>query len=190
MSRNNKPLVLIDVDDSIIDLVTPWLDGYNNEFNDTLTIEDITDWDITKFVKKECGNYIYNFLNQGIYSRTRLFRGVKEGLEYLRSFADVKFATTSTEFTMGAKFALLKRNGIVENVKDYIEIGDKSILRCDYIIDDNFDNIMSQNNHGTIAILFDRPWNRKFGYKNRAMDWADLIEKMKGKFYEPIETVE
>lgn len=60
-SMNNK-IFAVDVDDVCLDLNSVWLEDYNQVYNDNLKTEDITDWIITKFVKPECGNKIFDLL--------------------------------------------------------------------------------------------------------------------------------
>ena len=38
--------VAVDVDDTCVVLVGTWLDRYNQDYNDNLKPEDITDWNI------------------------------------------------------------------------------------------------------------------------------------------------
>ena len=52
-------IVAVDIDDVIISLVPTWLHLYNKDYKDNLSKNDITDWQIDKFVKPECGINIY-----------------------------------------------------------------------------------------------------------------------------------
>ena len=54
-------IVAVDIDDVIISLVPTWLHLYNKDYKDNLSKNDITDWQIDKFVKPECGINIYNY---------------------------------------------------------------------------------------------------------------------------------
>jgi len=61
-------IIAVDVDGVIVDLVTPWLRRYNLDYNDDLTPESIQDWEVDKFVKIECGERIYKYIeNPDIY---------------------------------------------------------------------------------------------------------------------------
>jgi len=46
-------VIAVDVDDTVADLVTPWLARYNRDFDDTLEKESITSWDIARGFQQE-----------------------------------------------------------------------------------------------------------------------------------------
>lgn len=56
--------LLLDMDSVLVQLMPYWLRLYNAEYNDNLTMDKITAWDMARFVKPECGNKIYEYLNQ------------------------------------------------------------------------------------------------------------------------------
>ena len=53
--------IILDVDDVVLNLVPNWLKLYNRDFNDNLTKEQITEWNITKFIKPEAKYSIYQY---------------------------------------------------------------------------------------------------------------------------------
>jgi 5'(3')-deoxyribonucleotidase len=73
----------------------------------------------------------------------------------------------------GRKFEWLNRNGFEVEDKDYIEVNDKSLVRGDYIIDDNFDNVRGFKQ---VGILYTQPWNKNERYYQRVSTWKELYE--------------
>ena len=49
----------IDLDQVLNNLNKKWFHAYNKKYNDNITIESVTAWDMLKFVKPECGTDIY-----------------------------------------------------------------------------------------------------------------------------------
>ena len=53
---NYRGTILFDMDDVLAKFDQFLLDLYNKKYNDNLTPADMHDWDMSKYVKKECGN--------------------------------------------------------------------------------------------------------------------------------------
>lgn len=49
------------MDEVINNLVEKILVEYNKQYNDSLTLNDITDWEVKKFIKPECENIFTEF---------------------------------------------------------------------------------------------------------------------------------
>lgn len=89
--------ILVDLDEITADLIGEWVRLYNEEWNDCLTREQITDWEIHKFVKPECGKKIYQILHRpGLFESLPPHKGAIKGIgELLGHGHTVKFATSS-----------------------------------------------------------------------------------------------
>jgi 5'-nucleotidase len=133
-------LVAVDVDDTVADLLTAWLRRYNNDFHDWLRPEDITEWDITKFVKTDCGVSIYKYLEDpDIYNDVTPIEGAIQGVKLLRAAGHrVIFVTAGGE---ASKFEWLLKYEFLDNRKDYVRCVDKSLIRADVLIDDGPHNL-------------------------------------------------
>jgi 5'(3')-deoxyribonucleotidase len=174
-----EQLVLFqDVDDVSAKLAPVWLGLYNKDYDDNLTENDITDWNIHNFVKPECGLHIYDYLRDPhIYDNVKPTPGALEGTNALREMGfRVLFATSCPVEVAGRKFIWLRDWGFIKKERDYIEIRDKSLLRGDFMIDDNYDNV-----HGFVGcgFLMEAPWNIKYEWAYRADNWEDVINKLK-----------
>jgi len=137
--------IILDIDDTIAHSLSEWLRIYNFKYNDNLTTQDITDWDITKFVK--CGNDIFNILEKpDFYKNILPIDGSVQFVNYLKSLGHrVIFVTTPYGKSAGKKLEWLCKHGFLPSKskfhKDYVECNDKSLILADYIIDDKTSTI-------------------------------------------------
>ena len=179
-------MIFVDVDDVVADLCSEWVRLYNHEYGDTLRREDITDWNITKFVKPECGNNIFNYLrNHDLYKGVLPIDGASEGVMQLRDLGyRVVFATSCNLKMAGQKLQWLDDYGFLSMdkqgvCKDYIEISDKHLLLGDTLIDDYHHNLNGFNGR---RILFKASHNLDVSHSDftfsRAADWDEVVKKM------------
>ena len=169
----------VDIDDVVINLMDQWLFEYNCDYEDNLTRNNILEWDVSKFVKSECGKKIYDYIeNPAIYDYCEPVKDSYEGIQFLRTLGRVVFITNPTIGCAGRKYVWLKENGYIDDMKDYIEAKDKSLINYDYLIDDNFNNI---NLSSKPNVLFTQTWNMQYYYPIRMRSWREFIDKKKGK---------
>jgi 5'(3')-deoxyribonucleotidase len=169
--------IIIDIDDTLGDLLTPSLDDYFRDYHHRLTRDDITEWDITNFVVPECNEKFFDyFKNPEIYDRVEPIMGAQWGVEELRKRGhELLFVTAAVH---PGKGPWLIKWGFVEeswDIPEYACIRNKSLIQADIIIDDRPDTVDSFPGYG---ILFDRPHNRHYepsDSKSRAISWEDII---------------
>lgn len=169
-----KKIIAFDIDDVILNLVPHWIGKYNIDFNDNVKVDDILDWDISKYVR--CGKDIYNYLLPSLYENIPLVEGSILGVGEIRKLARVIFVTSNAGNCSGIKFHTLNKYGFDVNKKDYFECEDKSLIASDYLIDDNDSNV--QNAYGQ-GILFTRPWNRSSLSTPRVGNWFEICRYMR-----------
>lgn len=153
-----RKILAIDVDGVVADLHTTWLNMYNKDWNDNLQTEDIVDWNIHQFTKKECGMLMYDYIeNPFIYDYVNPIEGSFKYIPLLREKYRIIFATSSTIGTMGKKYIWLKKHNFIENLDDYTELKDKSLIRANALLDDYHVNLYSFLGK---KYLFDSNWNK------------------------------
>lgn len=168
--------IAIDVDDVTADLVSAWLDRYNLDHNDSLSEKDIKTWDIGSHTK--IGDKMYEYLTPDLYDLISPIFNSLWGIGKLREMGNkVIFVTSFLPSLAGRKYHWLKFYGFLESQKDYIEAKDKSLIRCDYLIDDSPDNII--NSYG-IPIVFTREWNKQLWTYDRVDNWVDIVSYFSG----------
>jgi len=174
--------IAVDVDGTIAALHDVWYYRYNNDYNDNLSTEKVTDWDLHKFVKPECGKKIYDYLKDpSLYDKVEPIETAYEVIQDLELDGHrVIYPTTTPIEASGAKYRWLKKHGFLHSDNDYIEISDKSLLNAEFLVDDAIHNIKSFKNLG---IIYRQPWNISFSYPNEAHDWVDFSNKWFDKKY-------
>lgn len=169
--------IFVDVDAVVIDIHSAWLSLYNQDYDDSLSVDQITDWDMTKFVKPECGKDIYKYLPmESLYDTALAVDGAISSIHWLRQHDyDVRFLTSGVQ---PAKIMWLGNRGLLISEHflfspDVIVAHDKSIVKGDILIDDNLKNC--ENFQGK-SILFAQPWNNVVSPFFRADGWPDVIQ--------------
>lgn len=169
--------VLCDVDGVVADLHKEWLRRYNEDYNDTLTMDMITDWEITKFVKPECGSKIFDYWkDQTFYAWVDPIPGAVNGVEVLRSRGHrVVFVTSCADGTVDQKVNWLRAQKLITNKygpgPDFVAASDKGLIRGDVLIDDHLRNLEAAPELDTI--LFDQPWNAHADSERH--DWEGIL---------------
>lgn len=176
MKKDNRKTIAIDVDDVVIELAKRWLEIYNRQWDDNLGCENITSWNIVKYVKPECGNKIYDILkHKNLYDGIEFVDGAYEGVLRIKEYGHrVVYATAGNN---PMKEQLLVDNGFMEDRHDYIYAPDKSLVNADVLFDDGYHNVKV---FGGIGYLFSRPWNKEFlSWTPRVGGWDEFIRSLK-----------
>lgn len=177
-----EKIAIVDVDGVCADLLPAWLAWYNRDYRDTLQCEDITDWDLMKFVKPECGKDIFKYLDYPeLYDDVEPIHGSIEGVKCLRGLGyKVVFATSSSQAHAGRKLTWLQEHGFItdEHMRYsfcdfYAEITDKSLLRGDIMIDDGLHNIEKFQG---LPILFRCSQNASANWPVGFSTWAEIFQ--------------
>ena len=169
-----RATIAIDIDGVVADTHLAWYAQYNKDYHDTLTPDMVTEWDLHKFVKPECGTKIYEYLTPKLYKKVQPNPDALDYVKFARILHRIIFVT-SVYHEAGAKFDWLKRFGFFDGVdkpaKDYIECNDKSLITADMLIDDgphNFEGFKG------FPLLFNQPWNKNNKGWARAMNFDEV----------------
>lgn len=157
--------ILVDVDDTVLDLMSEWLRRYNRDWNDNVQKSDVLSWELHKYLKPECGRDIYNYLNdKDLYFSVKPIEGALEGCQRIRDlgyrivFVTAFFNTPKVEAMHD--YGFLKEypynDGRWNTCCDMVMANDKTLIKGDCIIDDKVDNIEKFGS----GYLFDQPWNK------------------------------
>lgn len=174
-----KNIIALDIDDVVADLLPEWLRRYNHDFDDNLAPEDITEWDLTKFIKKECGSRIFEYLDDAnLYDNVLPVDGAISSISKLKSLPHTRVIFVTARDVADAKFSWLKTWGLAESRNDYVVCQDKGLILADYLVDDKPENIMRFSGFG---ILFSSNHNRRFNdelgkFWIRKTGWEEVVE--------------
>lgn len=163
---DNKPIVALDMDDTLYEFVIPLLNKYNLRYDDWVSYDDINNWDIHQFLKPECKNIFSEFATEGFFEELFIPTSIVGWLSALNMISHIRFVTAGHSETIPWRAALLRRELDFFEDSMLVKLTDKSILISDYFVDDNEATcrqvrIMIPN----VKILqISRPWNGSNGY--------------------------
>lgn len=156
--------IALDVDEIILSLIDTWISIYNLEYDDNLQRNQITDWDISKFVKPEAKFTIFQYINEpDVFYASKNVEGAHEGVQELRAM-NFKIVYATANNPQNCKFNILKERGFMLDKSEFMEVYDKSLIYADILLDDRFTNCMSFRN---TSFLYSAPWNERFYHPNR-----------------------
>jgi 5'(3')-deoxyribonucleotidase len=174
-------ILLIDLDSTVADLLTPWLAAYNKEYDDNLTVDKITTFNMHEFVKPECNNRIYHYLTPDLFSSLEPLPGVLDAIEKLESNDhEIIFVTAAPFGTVDAKISWVRRWFPSVNKKNVITAHKKYLIKGDVLIDDSPENLINYKNHWpeSITATIAYPYNREAIAHTDiyAEDWQDTAK--------------
>lgn len=153
-----------DIDGIVADLHTPWLGMYNREWNDSLTIENLTTFEIEQVVKKDCGRDIYKYLTPALYESLRPIVGAAEAIRHLRKRGhNVKAVTSSAADpdTASAKLKWIKKTIGVGRHEVFV-CHEKERIPADVFLEDSPHNLKKYKvrNPNAVTMTIEYPYNK------------------------------
>ena len=170
--------ILIDLDDTLNNLIECWLWLYNEKYNDNLQPHDITAWEINNFVKPEAVDGIFKLLETpNLFSE--LVQPKPDSIkttQILSKFYDLYIVTACTyPQNIVEKFKWLETYFPHISTDNIITAKDKSLIVGDYMIDDHIGNLITSKCDN--KILFLAPHNMINNVENiiRVASWDDIL---------------
>ena len=165
--------IAIDMDDVLADLVPKWLSVYNKEWDDNLVKEDLLEWDITKFVKPECRDKVYEIImRDGFYADLDIISGAQEGVNALQEMGyNICIASASPKPAYTDKHNWIKKHFPTINTDNIIFTKNKSLVKADLLLDDGIHNLESFTG---FKVLFATPWNQTEERFIRVSGWGEF----------------
>ena len=152
----SKITIGIDIDETINSQITEILKLYNKKYKDNLSIDNITDYNIHKFVKPECKNIFKEFCNDKFFKSLIMTQETIEALTELNNNYKIYFVTSAHPKTLKVRDKWLSKYLSWYTTKQLIVCRKKSLLNLNYLVDDCYDNLI----HGTYRkILITKKWN-------------------------------
>lgn len=168
--------LLIDMDSVICDLMSEWHKRYNQDYNDDLSFKRLKCWSTEKYVKPECGNQIYQYLNQpGLFECLLPYPHAIEVLERLHKSYDILIVTSSPTY------AFTEKEKWVENYLPFIGRRNiifshrKDMICGDLLFDDAPHNLEAFQATGRKAVAMDYPYNQSVNV-DRVNNWLEFEE--------------
>ncbi len=174
MSLSGRKIIAVDMDEVIADALREHLLRYNREFGETLCIEDLHGrwiWDLVPVERqKRLEEYIRS---EDFFAGLEVMPESQRVLQALQNQYDVFIASAAMEVptSFNAKFEWLAKHFPFIPTSHIVFCGDKSILRADFLIDDNPRQLNIFRGEG---ILFSSPANAFVTGFRRVDDWLDV----------------
>lgn len=173
-------VICFDVDGVLNDLVEKTLVVFNRRYNRTLTVDDITTYNFAECLPQEDAKKIVElFKEKTIWDSLSPTAGSQKTIKsLLKAGHQIYFATATDPVNFAWKVEWLNKNYPVIPTENIIRIADKSLLKCDVLVDDCLDNLT-----GILCdrICIDHPWNRSsskdFAYNiYRVYDFVNIVD--------------
>ena len=167
----------VDVDEVLRTLLPRMVKLYNKHFNDNMKVDDVFDYNVElcfPTIKMKTGisakEWFFTLHGKELFRDAPAIKGAKEALEILREYGDVIIITRQFG-RKNKQYALewLDKHGIPYDGICFVD--DKSVVNCDYLIDDNVDNFKRANVLG--AVLITAPYNKSKASLNQIHSICD-----------------
>jgi 5'(3')-deoxyribonucleotidase len=174
---SERRTICVDMDEVIADALGEHLLRYNREFSERLTRDDLRGQWIWDFVPPERQQALADYvMSEDFFAVLRVMPHAQRVLQRLQGHYEIYIATAAMEVpsSFNAKFHWLKQHFPFIPASHIVFCGNKSILRGDYLIDDNPRQLRLFRGEG---ILFASPANVNVTGFRRVRDWLD-VEQM------------
>ena len=153
-------IVLLDMDDVLDDLLPAWVNWLNEKHGQSVSVEDITQWDMPAAYPELTGEQVYAPLETEEFWKTvppkeGAVEGVRklldEGFEvYVVTSSSYKTLKYKTEHVLLKYFPMLTWKNVIVTDR-------KQLIRGDILVDDGIHNLIEGE---YLRVLMDAPHNR------------------------------
>lgn len=176
--------VLIDIDDTLIDLLPAWVDWLNNKYGTSVKVDDIDDWAIANFFPEIPKKEVFAPLGDMLFwSTVKPKNGAEIYLEKLiKEGFDLHLCSATHYETIKPKYCLVIKKYFPYFPWDRVIItSHKDMIKGDVLIDDGAHNLETFEG---VQVVFDAPHNQ--GYENshydtyRVKSWKEIYSLLNG----------
>lgn len=176
----NDKTILIDMDDTIEDLLPAWVEYLNNKYGTSVDYREIDSWDVCSYFPTIEDEDVYNALkDEALWDAVKPKEGAAEYIEKLiQEGFNIYLCTTSNKDTIKVKFdCVIKRYFPFITWDKVIVIDDKSMIKADCLVDDGLHNLIFGDYE---KILFTAGHNKNIDPKayglHRAFNWGEVYQ--------------
>lgn len=188
MLECKNPIIGVDLDDVLWDLMSTWISRYNDMVDDNLTVEDIKSWDVAQYIKRGTEG-ILNYIPQqnDFWEDVEPIPDSKEYLQQLIKDGYLIYVVTASSHT-NLKEKMSRFYSLFPFIEEehVVIIHRKQMMDLDMLIDDKPGNLEDAN---YLKVLFDRPHNRSIDENKisavRLKTWSEIYKYIKQEL--PIE---
>lgn len=185
----NKFTVVTDIDNCCNNLIERLFEMYNERYSTNYTINDLTSYNLSDCFTMQTAQKMQDmFLEKELWDSLKPTEESEWALQAFINNGYKVYAATGTHHTnFPWKTEWFKKWYPFFNEKNIICIHDKSLLKCDVLIEDCYSNLTKSMCE---RILIDRPWNqidKDYIYGiNRAYNWEEVV-RFVNKIYKETE---
>jgi len=168
--------ICIDMDEVIADTLSEHLRRYNQEFDESITPDDLAGkglWEVTPHDRQL---QLRAFLDaEDFFEDLPLMPDAQDVLKSLTARFEIFIATSAMTVpnSLGPKYRWLQRHFSFIPPTNYVFCGNKNILLADYLIDDLPRNLAHFRGHG---LLYSAPHNKNVTGFTRVDDWQQVAD--------------
>lgn len=143
------------MDGIVVNLTKKWLNMYNKDHDDNLTIDDLKEWELSKSVKKgaKINDYLYT---PNFFLDVDPIDGALQGLKALQDAGHHVVILSAPSWpgnSASDKISWMRKHAPFINKRDIILGHNKFLVRGDVLIDDSPTNIQSYRAHWPSATI-------------------------------------
>lgn len=175
-------IIAVDFDNVLNNLTEKTIELYNSNSGKNIQMSDITSYNFYDCIDKDdADKIIKSFKNKALWDSLTPITGARESLQKLIDAGHkVYIATATAPENFQWKLSWLKKYFSFFNTDNVIRIMDKSLLKCDILIEDNTDQLVKHKLCHRICL--DYPWNHNvsdFVYSiRRCQDWNQILNEI------------
>jgi len=164
------------MDEVMADTLAEYLRRYNQTFDEEVTPQDLAGKGLWEIAPLDRQQQLRSFLDaEDFFEDLDLMPGSQDVLRQLSSRFEIFIATQAMAVpnSLGSKYRWLQRLFPFIPPSHYVFCGDKSILRADYLIDDQPKNILRFEGQG---LLYSAPHNLSATGFLRVNNWEEVAQ--------------
>ena len=168
--------ICVDMDEVMADTLAEHLRRYNQTFDEDVTPEDLAGKGLWEIAPADRQAQLRAFLDtEDFFEDLELMPGAQQVLKQLSARFEIFIATQAmvVPHSLRPKYRWLQRHFAFIPPTHYVFCGTKSILRADYLIDDQPRNLQHFEGKG---LLFTAPHNLAVTGFTRVDNWQQVAE--------------
>lgn len=177
-------IILVDMDDTIEQLLKAWVARANEKFGRNVTLDDITGWNVAAPYHGLTRQEIYGVIDEpGFWNSVEPMPGAADALKYFMEEGHEVYIVTATEIGHVEE----KMNGLLFRYFPFLSwqqviiTSRKQLIRGDVLIDDGIHNLEGGEYR---KIMFTAPHNRHYDAEANGMirvhTWEEVVEIIDG----------